>query len=307
MTKNKEVIILEIITIDNKQYPKQLRTIKNPPKKLYIKGNIELLQTNIISIIGSRACSENGVRLTQQFSKDLVYQQITIASGMAVGIDTIAHKTTLQEKGKTIAVLGNGFNHIFPEENTKLYQEIIENGGLVITEYPPDEKAKSKNFLERNRIVSGLSLGILVVEAAHRSGTSVTAKFAKQQGRKIFALPHEVSDLHGVGTNRLIMQGAKIVTDVEDIIKEFPFLTYKKPKKPIEKEKMIIKENKKICKNRKYNEIYKFITQEPISIDEIKQKSNKNISQINQILFMLELEGYIEKVVGGYKCILEKK
>ena len=301
------MIKLQVITIDDKQYPKQLRSIKNPPKKLYAKGNIELLKNNIISIIGSRACSDNGIKLACQFSKDLVYQEITIASGMAVGIDTIAHKTTLQEKGKTIAILGNGFNHIFPKENIKLYQEIIKSGGLVITEYPPEEKAKSKNFLERNRIVSGLSIGILVIEAAHRSGTSVTARFARQQGRKIFALPHEVSDLHGVGTNRLIMQGAKIVTNVEDIIKEFPFLKYKKIKKPTERKEIIIKENRKICKNSEYNEIYKFIEQEPISIDEIMQKTNKNISQVNHILFMLELEGYIKKVVGGYKCILEKR
>ena len=301
------MIKIQVITIDDKQYPKQLRSIKNPPKKLYAKGNIELLKNNIISIIGSRACSDNGIKLACQFSKDLVYQEITIASGMAVGIDTIAHKTTLQEKGKTIAILGNGFNHIFPKENIKLYQEIIKSGGLVITEYPPEEKAKSKNFLERNRIVSGLSIGILVIEAAHRSGTSVTARFARQQGRKIFALPHEVSDLHGVGTNRLIMQGAKIVTNVEDIIKEFPFLKYKKIKKPTERKEIIIKENRKICKNSEYNEIYKFIEQEPISIDEIMQKTNKNISQVNHILFMLELEGYIKKVVGGYKCILEKR
>ncbi len=301
---NKEVIKLQIITIGDKQYPEKLRSIKNPPKKLYAKGNIDLLKTNTISIIGSRACSENGVKLARQFSKDLVYQGITIASGMAVGIDTIVHETTLQENGKTIAVLGNGFNHIFPKENINLYKKIIESGGLVITEYPLNEEARSKNFLERNRIVSGLSIGILVVEAAYRSGTSVTAKFARQQGRKIFALPHEVNDIHGVGTNRLIMEGAKIVTNVEDIIKEFPFLSYKKP---IEKEKAIIKEVRKICKNKEYNEIYKLITQEPISIDEIQQKSNKNITQINHILFMLELEGYIKKVVGGYKCILEKK
>ena len=151
-----------------------------------------MLKSNIISIIGSRACSENGVKLAQQFSKGLVYQGLTIASGMAIGIDTIAHRTTLQERGKTIAVLGNGFEHIFPKENMELYQQIIEQDGLVITEYPPEEKAKSDNFLERNRIVSGIALGILVIEAMYRSGTSVTARLAKQQGRKVFALPHEI-------------------------------------------------------------------------------------------------------------------
>lgn len=290
--------------MEEDRYPVQLRNIKNPPKQLYAKGNIGLLKTNIISIIGSRVCSENGVKLARKFSKELVYQGITIASGMAVGIDTIAHQTTLQEKGKTIAVLGNGFKHIFPQENMELYEQIIKDDGLVITEYPPEEKAKSKNFLERNRIVSGLALGILVVEAAHRSGTSVTAKLARQQKRKIFALPHEVNDLHGVGTNRLIQEGAKIVTSTEDIIKEFSFLPYKIPPKEKEIKTQL---SRKVCRNKEYNEIYQCITENPISLNEIYKKSSKSISEVNNILLMLELEGYIEKVVGGYRCILDKK
>lgn len=298
------MIEIEIITIEDEKYPQQLKNIKNPPQKLYAKGNMELLNSNIISIIGSRACSENGIKLTQQFTKELVYQNITIASGMAVGIDTIAHQTTLQQKGKTIAVLGNGFDNIFPAENKQLYQQIIKNNGLVITEYPPEEKAKSKNFLERNRIVSGLALGILVVEATHRSGTSVTARLAKQQGRKIFALPHEVNDIHGVGTNRLIQEGANIVMNTEDIIKEFSFLSYKVPSEEKEIPKL---PTRKICKNQEYNQIYQQITENPISLNEIYQKSNKNITEINNILLMLELDGYIEKIVGGYRCILDKK
>ncbi len=298
------MISLKIIHIEDDKYPKQLRRIKNPPKQLYLEGNTELLNTNIISIIGSRACSSNGIKLAQQFSKELVYQGITIASGMAIGIDTIAHQTTLQEKGKTIAVLGNGFQHIFPMENIQLYQQIIENDGLVITEYPPEEEAKSENFLERNRIVSGLALGVLIVESAYRSGTSVTARLAKQQKRKVFALPHEIDDKHGVGTNRLIQEGAKIVTCTEDIIKEFSFLSYKIP--PKEKE-MKVQKRRKICKNKEYHQIYQLITECPISLNEICQSSNKGVADINNILLMLELDGYIKKVAGGYVCILDKK
>ena len=295
---------IKIITIKDNNYPEQLRRIKKPPKVIYAEGNIELLKTNIISIIGSRACSKRGEKLAKKFAKDLVYQNLTIASGMAVGIDTIAHKTTLEEQGKTIAVLANGLNHIFPEENRELYQQIIKNDGLVITEYPPEEKAKSRNFLERNRIVSGLALGILVVEAAYRSGTSVTAKLAKEQGKKVFALPHEIDDLHGVGTNRLIGKGAKMVTSAEDILKEFPNLPYKKPQK---KNKVKPDKTRKICQNKEYNKIYQLITEKPISINEIYQKTDKPITQINNILFMLEIEGYIQKVLGGYTCILDKK
>ena len=298
------MIHLEIINIEDEKYPKQLKSIENPPKQLYVKGNTQLLKNNIISIIGSRACSESGKDLARKFTKELVYQGITIASGMAIGIDTIAHQTTLQEKGKTIAVLGNGFDFIYPEKNQELYRQIIQKDGLVITEYPPEEKAKSENFLERNRIVSGLAIGILVIEAAYRSGTSVTAKLAKKQGKKIFALPHEVDDKHGIGTNRLIQKGAIIVTKTEDIIKEFPYLSYKAFTKEREKETGT---NRKICKNYTYNRIYQFITEKPISINEIYQKSNKNINEISNILLKLELEGYIEKIAGGYRCILESK
>lgn len=298
------MIKLEIITIEDEKYPEQLREIKDPPQRLYAEGNINLLKTSIISIIGSRACSENGKKLTRQFSEELVYQGLTIASGMAIGIDTVAHQTTLQENGKTIAVLANGLKHIFPPGNKELYHRIIKNDGLVITEYPPEERAKSKNFLERNRIVSGLALGILVIEAAYRSGTSVTAKLAKQQGKRVFALPHEVDNKHGIGTNRLIQEGAKIVTNVEDIMKEFPMLKYKKILK--RKERKLPKQ-RKICRNKRYNQIYQFITEQPISLNEIYKKSKENITEINHILLMLELEGYIEKIVGGYVCILEKR
>ncbi len=271
---------------------------------MYTEGNVELLKSNIISIIGSRACSKNGKQLASKFTKELVYQGMTIASGMAVGIDSIAHKTTLEEKGKTIAVLGNGLNHIFPTENEELYYQIIQKGGLVITEYSPEEKAKSSNFLARNRIVSGLALGILVIEAAHRSGTSVTAKLAIEQGKKVFAVPHEINDRHGVGTNRLISKGAKIVTNTEDIIKEFSFLSYKNPPK----EKEVKPQNcRKVCHNPEYHKIYQLITEKPISLNEIYEKSKEKIAEINNVLLMLEMEGYIEKVLGGYTCILDKK
>lgn len=229
------------------------------------------------------------------------------------GIDTSSHRAALDANGKTIAVLGNGLNHIFPAENKGLYKEILEKGGLVITEYPPETKAKSEYFLERNRIVSGIALGILVIEAAHRSGTSVTAKLAEEQGRKVFVLPHELEDIHGIGTNRLIQKGAILITSTKDIINEFKFLTYKQVEKKEEskitkskKEEPKNKKNiitKKPLKNLEYQEIYNLISSEVISINEIYQKSNQSISKINQALFMLEIEGYIQKKAGGYKCV----
>ena len=295
---------------------------------------MDLLNSNIISIIGSRSCSENGIKLATKFAKELSKQGIIIASGMAMGIDSVAHKGTLKVKGKTIAVLGSGFNNIFPKENIKLYNEIIKKDGLVITEYQPDIEPSSNRFLERNRIVSGLAIGVLVVEAAHRSGTSVTAKLATEQEKKVFVLPHEIGDIHGVGTNRLIRNGAILVTSPREIIEEFEFLEYKesqtnksivyknKKRKDANKKtknnnkKSKIKENKietqssgnieKTIKRKvkkEYQEIYNLIFDGINSIDELYKKTNLKVKEINNILFMLEIEGNIIKTSGGYKCI----
>lgn len=189
---------IEKITIESKWYPQKLKEIKNPPQVLYIEGNKNILSNNCVSIIGSRSCSEEGFKTAKKFAKDLVGQNITIVSGMASGIDSAAHIGALEAGGTTIAVLGCGFKHIYPEENIPLFQQIIENGGAIITEYSPDTYAKSEQFLARNRIVSALSLGTLVVEATYRSGTSVTAKMAQKQGRKVFCIPHEKDNKYGV-------------------------------------------------------------------------------------------------------------
>ena len=239
------------------------------------------------------------------------------------------------EKGRTIAVLGNGFNHIFPKENIELYNAILENDGLIITEYPPDIKSKSSFFLKRNRIISGLSLGILVVEAAHRSGTSVTAKLTKKQDRKVFALPHEIDDLHGVGTNRLIREGAILVTCTSDILCEFDqfkdfvdsniinnlntfnnsntldnLIDLKKKNHKLDsfsKVTLRIKENqKKKLKNTKFQDVYNLVNDSPISINTICKETSKSISEVSNILFMLELDGYIKKVAGGNICIFDQ-
>ena len=244
--------------------------------------------------------------------------------GWQSGIDTIAHKTALEEKGNTIAVLGCGFNNIFPKENEGLYQQIIKNCGLIISEYEPNVEAESDYFLQRNRIVSGLSLGVLIIESAHRSGTSVTAKLAQQQGRKVFAIPHEIYNKHGIGNNRLIKEEIAImVNNTEEIIQEISTLNYKeipeekilslkeitekKKKNRKVKQKIDIKKQKKTCENEKYNEIYKFITDIPSTISDIYKKTNKSISEINNLLLMLEIEGFIKKVEGGYVCTLNKE
>lgn len=290
------------ITIKDKKYPKQLKGIKNPPKQLYLEGNVELLNENIISIIGSRNCTTNGIKLAKKFAAELAMQGLVVASGMAKGIDTAVHIGTMEVDGKTIAVLGNGFNHIFPEENIELYKNIIKRGGLIVSEYPPETKASSNLFLERNRIVSGLSIGTLVVEAAYRSGTSVTAKLAKNQGRKVFVLPHEIGDKYGVGTNNLIKKGAILVTSTKDIIDKYNFLKFL-DFKYIETEQKIKQNLELKIKDKAGREVYILIKNGIKEVNEIAKKSNKSISEITNILLMLELDGVIKKIAGGYKCI----
>ena len=314
---------MEIIELENRYYPNQLKEIKKAPKRLYIEGNKKLLKSNIISIVGSRICSEEGEKITGKFVKELVKKNIVIASGLAIGIDTIAHKATLKNGGKTIAVLPSGLNKIFPPENFKLYQEILQKDGLIISEYHPNEEANSKKFLERNRIVSGISLGILIVEAKYRSGTSVTARLAKEQGKEVFAIPHNLENKNGIGTNNLIKKGiAKLVTSSEDILKTIEVIESEKKseskhswkiklklyKNNISEKKIYIKINKKIQKlkeleSKNYKEIYELIYNKINTADEICKYTNKEIKEINEKLLMMEIEGFIKKTSGGYKCI----
>ncbi len=313
------------ITIENNIYPQKLKEITNPPKQLYLEGNVQLLNENSIAIIGSRNCSLNGKQLTRKFAYELSKQGLIIISGMAKGIDTIAHEETINAKGKTIAVLGSGFNNIFPKENSKLYKKILENEGLIISEYAPEVQVQSKQFLERNRIVSGLSIGVLVIEAGYRSGTSVTARIAKKQNRKIFVLPHEINDKYGIGTNKLIQKGAMLVTSTKDIIENFKFLKYKEILNHNKIEKNNMNSNNKLknnlniksdiksniqssvktnikFNNKEEKEIYNLVKNNINNINEIFKASKIPVNKINETLLILELENYIEKSKGGYIC-----
>lgn len=284
---------MQIITINDEKYPDNLKNISKPPKQLYVLGNESILNEKSIAIIGSRVCTDEGKKLAEYFAKELSKKGICIISGMAKGIDTYAHLGALKTGGKTIAVLGAGFNHIFPKENKELFSEIIKNNGAVITEYSENVKPKSEGFVQRNRIVSGLSMGVLIIEAKHRSGTAITANFARSQGRKLFCIPHSLEQKEGIGTNRQIKKGAKLVTTPEEIIKELNIQT----KKIIEcKEKTIEIEDIP----EEYMPIYKFISNNPINVDELCKKTKMEISKVNYIITMLELEGYIKQLPGKF-------
>ncbi len=211
---------MKIISITDINYPRILRKIKNPPQKLYVEGNLNILNHNIFAIIGSRNYTEYGEIQSRKFAKELCENGLVIVSGMALGIDTFAHIETIKNGGKTIAVLGCGFDNIYPEENIKLYELIIKSGGAVISEYAPCTKMQKKNFPYRNRIVSGLSVGTLVVEATHRSGTTITANNTWEQGKKVFCIPNCIDNKNSSGIINLLKKGAILVTKPEDILKE---------------------------------------------------------------------------------------
>lgn len=276
------------IDIKDKKYPEKLKKIKKPPKQLYIIGNLSLLNTAGIAIIGSRNCSVYGEKMAKKFSKELSQYGVTIISGMAKGIDSYAHESAIQTGGNTIAILPSGFNNIYPKENKKLYNKILDNNGLIITEYQIDAKADSKKFLERNRIVSGLSIGTLVIEGGKRSGTSVTANITKNEGKFVFCIPSSLENSKGITPNNLIKKGAILVTETSDIIKKYPEL---KLSKKVEKQRKI-EENI----DEEFKEIYKVISKDkPIHINEISKKLKIGIQEINYKLTMLELE---EKIIS---------
>ncbi len=209
------------ITILSPYYPYDLSKTSKPPFVLYYKGNIELLkETKTISVVGSRDCSNYGKEMTQILVKDLVKNGYTIISGLAKGIDAIAHKTCIDNGGKTIAVIGQGINKIYPRVNESLYKDIIDKGGLILSEYPPDVNVSKNNFPIRNRIIAGLSKATLVTEARLKSGTLITVRFSLDKGNNIYCVPARA--LPKSGCNFLIKEGAYLVDSIEDILENEP-------------------------------------------------------------------------------------
>ncbi len=276
---------MKIIDREDELFPEKLKSIKPKIKQLYIEGNLENLNKFSIAIIGSRNASREGEKTAREFTKELCKYEINIISGLAKGIDSIAHIECLENKGKTIAVIGSGFNYIYPKENYKLYEEIINNGGTVISEYEPNTEPCSSNFPKRNRIVSGLSDGILVIEGKHRSGTTITCQMGLSIGKPVFCIPHSIYNPYGTGPNYILKKGGIIVTKPQDIIDYFGL--------------------KKIKKEQEYkNEILKLLSEEILTREELSQKTNKNIIEINQELTVFELDGIIEEIPGkGFRII----
>lgn len=212
---------MKIIYQAEKNYPKKLQNIYAPPVKLYVLGDEQILNKPSIAIVGCRQASDYGKKVAFRFAYELAKQGIVIVSGLARGIDTCGHLGAVKANEKTIAILGSGFGHIYPAENKELCKEIIQKGGAILTEYEPNSKPEKMHFPARNRLISGLSDGVLVVEAKEKSGTLITVDHALDQGKDVFIIPGNITSSNSYGTNELIKQGAKLVTKIEDILEEF--------------------------------------------------------------------------------------
>lgn len=280
---------MKVLEYNNDIFPRTLKSINQCPNRLYVEGNIDILNQYGIAVIGSRNCSNYGEKWCEKFVKDLLEYNLVIVSGMAKGIDTIAHRTALKYGGKTIAVLPSGFNNIYPKENLDLYKKIIDLGGAVISEYNPSDKACSERFLERNRIVSGLSIATLVIEAEYRSGTSVTARLTNEQGKEVFCVPGSLDNTKSVGTNKMIQNGAKLVTSVEDIMQNFNFIERTCVINRIQYDEV----------NDEYKDIYSLLSDIPVEFEELVKKSKLTINDLMYKLTMLELDGKIMKMSGN--------
>ena len=284
---------IRMITILDTDYPILLKEITNPPYIIYIRGNIDLNASPLVAIVGSRKFTAYGSQVASTFAKDLARAGIIVVSGMALGIDAIAHQGALEAGGQTVAVLGDGLDDesIHPKNNFQLSRDIIENGALV-SEFPFGTPPLAFNFPTRNRIIAGLSLGTLVVEAGEKSGTLITSSLALEFNREVFAVPGSIFSSQSLGTNDLIKKGAKVVTSVKDILDELNLGTNQIPKQIIPKN--FESDEEKIIMN--------LLSTEPIHIDNLAKVSKLSMSQVSSQLSMMEIKGWV-KNIGGQNYI----
>lgn len=283
---------INLLSFYSKDYPINLQNVPYPPPLLYYKGTLLPKDECSISIVGSRKYTEYGNLATKKLAYELASCGITIISGMARGIDGFAHKYAISGNGRTLAVLGTGINVIYPTEHNKLYNEIIENGA-VISEFPINTPPQPQNFPLRNRIVAGLSLGTVVIEAALKSGSMITARLAGEFGRNIYSVPGNIFYPQSTGTNELIKDGAKIITCTNDILEDIYYELNQLIPKP---KQLTLFTPTNLSSDE--SKIYSQLSIEPITINEISNKINISIQNILETLTILELQGYVKQLPG---------
>ena len=272
--------------IQDENYPKLLKGIKNAPEVIYYRGEMKS-EENCFAVVGTRRFSPYGKQVALEMAGDLAEAGLIIVSGLAPGIDTFAHTATVERRKRTIAVLGTGVDEksIYPQSNLKLAQKILETGGALISEYPPDQRGTQFTFPQRNRIISGLSLGILVVEAKEKSGALITAEWARKQKRKIFAVPGPIHSLNSKGCHYLIKNGAKLVENANDILEE---LNLKCLRFHLRQETL--------GENEEESLILEALKEGPLYIDKIIGKTKLKASEVASTLAILEIKGKVRNL-----------
>jgi len=289
-----------IITIQCIEYPALLKQISNPPPLLYVRGNVSILNDPQLAIVGSRSPSHSGLSNSYEFAKHLGGSGLCITSGLALGVDGAAHKGAIDANAPTIAVIATGTDRVYPAKHRDLAHKIVENGA-IISEFPIGSPAKSENFPRRNRIISGIAHGTLVVEAAKRSGSLITARLASEQNREVFAIPGSIHNPLAKGCHQLIRQGAKLVETAQDILEEMADIidivnvidATENPKLPL------IKEEKPSEIDGEYNTLLEQMGYDPVSIDELVIRVEQSPESIAAMLLMLELQNQVSSNGGG--------
>lgn len=291
------VVGIEVVSINDDRYPALLREIYDPPAFLYARGRLSLLQSPQLAMVGSRRTSQQGRQNAYQFAKAFAEHGFTITSGLALGVDAESHRGALVCGGNTIAVLGTGIDVVYPRSNRSLFEQIAEQG-LIISEYPPGRQAHRGQFPRRNRIISGLSLGILVVEAAVQSGSLITARCGLEQGREVFAMPGSIHNPASRGCHALIRQGAKLVETVEHVIEELAGWL------PVESELNFVAPQLVLDLASSEQALLDQLGYDPASVDELQQRVDLSMAELMAGLTQLELKGAVENIAGRYQRIV---
>jgi DNA processing protein len=272
-----------VVTLADSDYPQSLLNIPDPPLLLYVKGKRELLNSQALSVVGSRHATPQGLRNSESFAQAVSQAGLCIVSGMAQGIDTSAHHGGLSGKGSSIAVVGTGLDKVYPATNRNLAHQLAETGALV-SEFPLGTPPLAANFPRRNRIISGMSMGCLVVEASLQSGSLITARLALEQGREVFAIPGSIHSPQARGCHHLIKQGAKLVECAQDILEEFGYFATG---------------NRVLSDSITGHPLLVHLGYDPTDLDSLSQRSGLTIDALSAILLQLELDGYIATLPGG--------
>ena len=291
-----------IVTLADTAYPRALLDIADPPTLIYVRGRLDLLQRSALAIVGSRNPTPQGIKNAENFSAALAQSGLIIVSGLALGIDTAAHLAALSVQGDTIAVIGTGIDRIYPARNLDLARRIVKQG-CIISEFPLGTPAVAYNFPRRNRLISGLARGVLVVEAAAESGSLITARLAGEQGKEVFSIPGSIHSPQARGCHKLIKQGAKLVETVQDILEELDWHDQPSEKgqasasPPLTPSVTVTATGQEAQTDA--DELLALIGFDPCSIDELAARSGLSIEILSQRLLQLELDGHLANLPGG--------